>query len=72
MAQFLKSNEINVPLEDLTFEYSQGEALEARRTAYLVESDPLFMEWQYDQTDASKQAWQDKVAEIKARYPFPA
>ncbi|WP_417709620.1 hypothetical protein [Pseudoalteromonas umbrosa] len=72
VAQFLKSNEINVPLEDLTFEYSQGEALEARRTAYLVESDPLFMEWQYDQTDASKQAWQDKVAEIKARYPFPA
>ncbi|AOT09344.1 hypothetical protein [Pseudoalteromonas luteoviolacea] len=72
VAHFLTANEINLPLDEITFEYSQGEALEARRTAYIVESDPLFMEWQYDQTDTSKQAWLDKVAEIKARYPFPA
>ncbi|HAS6505786.1 TPA: hypothetical protein GRR52_23690 [Vibrio parahaemolyticus] len=45
---------------------------EARRKAYLVESDPLYMEWQYDQTAEKEQAWRDKVAEIKARYPLPS
>ncbi|TQF71833.1 hypothetical protein [Pseudoalteromonas luteoviolacea] len=72
VAQFLAVNEIDIPVDELTLEYSQGEALEARRMAYIVESDPLFMEWQYDQTESSKQAWLDKVAEIKARFPFPA
>ncbi|MFL0830066.1 hypothetical protein [Vibrio parahaemolyticus] len=43
---------------------------EARRAAYLNESDPLFLEWQYDQTPEKEQAWRDKVAEIKARYPL--
>ncbi|KZN37468.1 hypothetical protein N474_05025 [Pseudoalteromonas luteoviolacea CPMOR-2] len=72
VAQFLAVNEIDIPVDELTLEYSQGEALEARRMAYIVESDPLFMEWQYDQIESSKQAWLDKVAEIKARFPFPA
>ena len=40
-----------------------------REDAYRTESDPLFMEWQYDKTAASEQAWRYKVAEIKARYP---
>ena len=44
---------------------------EARRLAYVAESDPLYMEWQYDQTPEAEQAWRDKVAEIKARYPLP-
>jgi len=43
-----------------------------RRTAYLSESDPLYMEWQYDQTAKKEQTWRDKVAEIKARYPLPS
>ncbi|HAV1510753.1 TPA: hypothetical protein JG810_004519 [Vibrio parahaemolyticus] len=47
-------------------------ATEQRRKAYLVESDPLYMEWQYDQTPEKEQAWRDKVAEIKARYPLPS
>lgn len=42
-----------------------------RRVAYKGESDPLYMEWQYDQTVEAEQAWRDKVAEIKARYPLP-
>lgn len=46
--------------------------LESRRLAYAAESDPLYMEWQYDQTAEAEQAWRDKVAEIKARYPLPA
>ncbi|MNJ56777.1 hypothetical protein D3C77_523410 [compost metagenome] len=43
----------------------------ARRAAYAAESDPLYLEWQYDQTAESEQAWRDKVTEIKARYPLP-
>ena len=46
-------------------------ALTARRAAYAAESDPLYLEWQYDQTAESEQAWRDKVTEIKARYPLP-
>lgn len=42
-----------------------------RQKAYQEESDPLYLEWQYDQTAAKEQAWRDKVAEIKARYPLP-
>ncbi|MCG9685129.1 hypothetical protein L1D31_21645 [Vibrio sp. Isolate23] len=42
-----------------------------RQKAYKEESDPLYMEWQYDQTPESEQAWRDKVVEIKARYPLP-
>lgn len=42
-----------------------------RQAAYREESDPLYLEWQYDSTPESEQAWRDKVAEIKARYPLP-
>lgn len=45
--------------------------LTLRQSAYKKESDPLYMEWQYDQTTESEKAWRDKVAEIKARYPLP-
>lgn len=44
---------------------------DARRAAYAAESDPLFLEYQYEQTDASEKIWRDKVAEIKTRYPLP-
>ncbi|EKI0737947.1 hypothetical protein PB787_004609 [Vibrio parahaemolyticus] len=47
------------------------DAQEARKKAYVEDSDPLFLEWQYDQTAEKEQAWRDKVAEIKARYPLP-
>jgi hypothetical protein len=46
--------------------------LRLRKKAYIAESDPLYMEWQYDNTPESEQAWRDKVAEIKARYPLPS
>lgn len=42
-----------------------------RAAAYKAESDPLFIEWQYNQKAAQETAWRDKVAEIKARYPRP-
>ena len=72
IAHFLEQNEIDIPIGELTFIYSRDEALEARRIAYAAESDPLYMEWQYDQTEESKQAWFACVANIKARFPFPA
>lgn len=49
-----------------------AQATDLRRAAYRAESDQLYMEWQYDQTEESEQAWRDKVAEIKERYPLPA
>ncbi|WP_036230125.1 hypothetical protein [Marinobacterium jannaschii] len=48
-----------------------AQVLEKRKAAYREESDPLFIEWQYENDSASEQAWRDKVAEIKARYPLP-
>lgn len=44
--------------------------LALRKAAYISESDPLFMEWQFDKTPESEQVWRDKVAEIKLRYPL--
>jgi hypothetical protein len=43
--------------------------LAARQRAYEAESDPLFLEWQYDKAPEAETRWLDKVAEIKARYP---
>lgn len=51
-------------------EFIAQQHIAKRRTAYKSESDPLFMEWQYDQTPESEQAWREKVQEIKARYPL--
>ncbi|GJA64103.1 hypothetical protein KAM351_27140 [Aeromonas caviae] len=43
--------------------------LTRRQAAYERESDPLYLEWQYDRTPEAELAWRNKVAEIKARYP---
>ena len=42
----------------------------ARRAAYIVEADPLFFMSQ--RGEATTAQWEAKVAEIKARYPYPA
>jgi len=39
-----------------------------RRTAFQTEADPLFFEWQRGEN--TEQAWRDKCAEIRARYPY--
>jgi hypothetical protein len=41
-----------------------------RHAAYIAEADPLFFKAQ--RGEATVQEWQDKVAEIKARYPKEA
>lgn len=58
-------------MPDLEVVYSHNEIVDCRRIAYKTESDSLYMEWQYDQSAESEQAWRDKVAEIKLRYPLP-
>lgn len=55
-----------------TAEELTAQAIADRKTAYVSESDPLYMEWQYDGTAESEQLWRDTVAEIKARYPLPS
>ncbi|MBL0496548.1 hypothetical protein JD514_05340 [Aeromonas caviae] len=55
-------------LAQCDYERTDGQ-LARRRMAYVAESDPLFLEWQYDKTPAAEQTWRDKVAEIKSRYP---
>lgn len=41
-----------------------------RKSAYIAEADPLYMEWRYDETDETQAYWLDKVREIKLRYPL--
>lgn len=41
---------------------------EAREAAYKIESDSLFFKAQ--RGEATVQEWQNKVAEIKARFPY--
>lgn len=51
--------------------YEEGEGTIAKRkAAYTQESDPLFLEWQYDKTPATEAKWRAKVLEIKARFPM--
>ena len=55
---------------NVTQVYSSSEAFIKRKAIYKAESDPLYMEWQFDQSPESEQAWRDKVEEIKLRYPL--
>lgn len=66
----MTQEQVDSVLQQKDFEEAQN--LVKRKEAYRLESDPLFMEWQYDNTPESEQAWRDKVAEIKTRYPLPS
>jgi hypothetical protein len=59
------------PKPEPTFEERLASTTAQRAAAYKSESDPLYMEWQYDDTAEAKQKWRDKVAEIKKRLPLP-
>lgn len=50
--------------------YQREHNLKMRAAAYVRESDPLFLESQFDKTDDSRQRWANKVIEIKERYPL--
>lgn len=64
----MKPEQIESVSQQQAFEQRQN--IERRRMAYATESDPLYMEWQFDGTDAAETAWRTKVLEIKARYPL--
>lgn len=64
----MNTEQVNSVLAQRDFELSQN--IDKRKAAYLEESDQLYMEWQYDLTPESEQAWRDKVAQIKQRYPI--
>ena len=48
-------------------ELKAAEAERERKAAYIAEADPLFFKAQ--RGEATLQEWQDKIAEIKNRYP---
>ena len=41
-----------------------------RKAAYQAEADPLFFKWQ--RGESTQEAWLDKIAEIRLRYPGAA
>lgn len=49
---------------------AKAEAKENRAAAYAAEADPLFFKAQ--RGEATIAEWEAKVAEIRARYPYPA
>ena len=67
LSQGVPESKIEAAKKEQEFEDIQ----KARLAAYKTESDPLYMEWQYDQTAESEKMWRDKVEEIKLRYPLP-
>lgn len=48
-------------------ELKVAEAEANRKAAYIAEADPLFFKAQ--RGEATMQEWQDKIVEIKARFP---
>jgi len=54
----------------VTQEQALAAAQRNRATAYTTEADPLFFKAQ--RGEATIEAWQAKVAEIRSRYPYPA
>lgn len=64
----MKDDTIASVIAQRNYELGDGQLVKRQR-AYVEESDSLFLEWQYDKTAAAEQAWRDKVAEIKLRYP---
>jgi len=57
-------------------EYESRQSVELRQQAYKRESDPLYIEWQFElesenpESDSYKEVWMSKVIEIKSRHPL--
>lgn len=64
----MTQEQIESVLQQKSFEEAQN--VIKRKEAYRIESDPLFMEWQYDNSPEAEHIWRNKVAEIKVRYPL--
>lgn len=48
-----------------------AEVNEIRRSAYQLESDPIFFQWQRGKEGMTQELWLEKIAEINERYPDP-
>lgn len=57
-------------LANLEAEQAHDRVKQARQSAYQVEADPLYFGWQRGEN--TEQDWLDKVADIRARYPYPS
>lgn len=64
-----KYEEIVAAWDQVSLEIETEKIDSLRRAAYQKESDPLFFEFQ--RGEISQDVWLDKIAEIKARYPYP-
>lgn len=58
-------------IENATSAAALASTITARRSAYVSEADPMYLEWQFDGTAEKEKEWRAKVAEIKARFPLP-
>jgi hypothetical protein len=58
-----------VPEPETELPPTKAQIEQMRRGAYTEEADPLFFMSQ--RGEATVEEWQAKVAEIKARYPYP-
>lgn len=58
-------------VKDAMYKSDLKTVVEQRVQAYKREADPLFIEFQFDQTPEAEQIWRAKVEEIKARFPKP-
>ena len=61
--------EIEAELQRLIAEQPRKEAEALRSAAYQSEADPLFFKSQ--RGEATKEEWEAKIEEIRARYPYP-
>jgi hypothetical protein len=69
-----QGNKVTIDEAAVAVEAARLEAIDAtkrieenRFAAYIAEADPLFFKAQ--RGEVTQQAWLDKIAEIKARYP---
>ena len=60
---------INAAAIEVAAEQIRAETERNRAAAYVAEADPLFFKSQ--RGEATTAEWEAKVAEIKARYPYP-
>ena len=62
--------ECDAVMAEVVTEKEKATVERKRRSAYEAEADPLYFGWQRGEN--TEQDWLDKVAEIRARYPYPS
>jgi len=60
--------ELEAAWPDVQVARQNAEAERQRAAAYVAEADPLFFYWQAG--EGTEAAWQEKRAEIRARFPY--